>query len=1136
MSRTYPPQYPHWLRIGWVVAILVAVAVRLWNGVTGPLLRGYDDHGHVGYILYLDLHHAVPFADQGWSYFHPPLHYLFGWVLAQAGSVEILLHGLALLAGAASLAIAWFAARTVRLAAPARPELELFAFASVSLLPVYLYSSTMAGNEVTAAFFGTLGLALFVGNECRERPGLASDALVGVVLGLALLSKVSAMLVLGACGMALLLRLLRTPGFGAALPRIVLRGIVLAGVAAAVASPYYGRNVSEFGTPLKMSRDNPHVKKLESSQPPGSRTWVDFVKISPELLLDPNPEAPHLLHSVWGTAYAGMWSDTRIAAVPHAPRIRRARSANVILGLAPTLLALLGAGLALRDVLRGNRAGIYAPMFCVAATSLAAFGYFAVAAPQFSALKGSYLLSLTLPYAAFLARGIEELVRPGVARGAALAAALVGVPGLASALVHADGVVLPALEDHKATASILVHFGEIEAARDYYETQGRTLFGPTLPRTDNLGSVALLAGDPFTARSSFEQQMPEPGREPFRWNALAVAAALAGDLEEAHALVLQAVEADAGEVGLVNRAVIEAALAGGSDADASARAEALLRQALALDPALQPAWHALAFVLEQAGLPDAAAVARSEGARVAGLAPRGYPYGVPDGLGQYPSWALAERWMLWPEADALKLARAPYRASNAIAMRDAAEILADAPHIVLVMIDTLRADHLGSYGYPRPTSPNIDRLADEGVRFANVSATSSWTLPSVASLFTSRRPEDHGATAWGRRLKESDRTLVEHLHSAGYATTGVSGNFVHVNEKVGFDRGFDRWQTLSVALVDEEKEALFAGKEGEPGLRAPTAREINEAVFTELPPPGARPLFLYVHYMEPHSEYDPPADLRAAFVRDATPLAGMETVTSDLLGELVRGEVAMGSRELARVVDLYDAEIAAVDRALGELLVGLKARGYGDKLVVAVVSDHGEELDDHGSWFHGLTLHTEALTVPLVVWDSRGRSGPPVIEAPVDLLDVPTTLLGLADIGRPGGMAGRDLLPNGPGLPRDITALLSRDVLLERHLGPRKHQRALTRWPWKVISVRGGGALVYQLEEDPGEMNPVSLQDPRIPAELLAAAHPPASDSKKGERAKRRARRAREQQAPAATQPEPTQKEREQLRALGYAE
>src|SRR3990172_9728695 len=124
------------LLLGWGVAVGAAVGVRLWNALEGPLLWGYDAWGHVAYALFLDLYRALPWADRGWSYFHPPLHYLFGWALAQLGSGEVLMRGLALVGSAASLATAALAAWIVPAVAPERPALALVGFGAVAVLPV----------------------------------------------------------------------------------------------------------------------------------------------------------------------------------------------------------------------------------------------------------------------------------------------------------------------------------------------------------------------------------------------------------------------------------------------------------------------------------------------------------------------------------------------------------------------------------------------------------------------------------------------------------------------------------------------------------------------------------------------------------------------------------------------------------------------------------------------------------------------------------------------------------------------------------------------------------------------------------------------------------------------------------------
>jgi arylsulfatase A-like enzyme len=411
------------------------------------------------------------------------------------------------------------------------------------------------------------------------------------------------------------------------------------------------------------------------------------------------------------------------------------------------------------------------------------------------------------------------------------------------------------------------------------------------------------------------------------------------------------------------------------------------------------------------------------------------------------------------------------------------------PDLVLVVIDTLRADHLGSYGYGRDTSPNIDRLAKRGLVFTNALAASSWTKPSVASLFTSRHPSEHGAVSFGRDLSSELPTLAEKLREAGYRTLGVSGNFVHVAERTGFARGFDAFEALVLQIDQPGEDMLLAmsGEDGEPDyLRAPTGREVNRRVRELLPPRDAAPVFLYVHYMEPHPGYAPPEPQRSAFVTDAAAHARGQPATATYLSGLAANAADLDSAERQRLIDLYDAEIAAVDAAVGELVGVLSARGTLGNTVVALTSDHGEEFGEHGGWFHGLTLNRECLRVPIVLHDAR-RPRPGVRrEEPVDLLDLPTTLLRLAGVTPPPSMRGRDLLA-GNLPPRDLVAELHGDPVFEDHVRPRVQRLALTRWPWKVIVGVDGARSLYRLDRDPDELRPLSAQSGEVPEGLLAA-------------------------------------------------
>jgi arylsulfatase A-like enzyme len=447
---------------------------------------------------------------------------------------------------------------------------------------------------------------------------------------------------------------------------------------------------------------------------------------------------------------------------------------------------------------------------------------------------------------------------------------------------------------------------------------------------------------------------------------------------------------------------------------------------------------------------------------------------------------------------------------------------ASQPDLVLVVIDALRADHLASYGYHRPTSPHIDRLAEQGILFTNASAPSSWTRPSVASLFTSRSPSEHGAVSLLKPLAGKLPTLAERLGEAGYLTIGVSANFVHVTKRSGLARGFEVWRSFSKPVEEGSSKTVWTAKRGagQATLRAPSGAELNAAVIRRIPAPDAGPIFLYVHYMEPHSPYVPPPRLLARIAGERAGERRREAATNDYLVDLAARRVQLGEAERQELVDLYDAEIAAVDEAIGDLVAALQERDRWENTVMVITSDHGEEFADHGGWFHAINLHSESLRVPLVVHDARIRRTGDRRSVPVDLLDVPMTLLDLAGVPASPGMRGRSLLDSDLTPGRDLVAELHEDPAFERRIGPRTHRLALTRWPWKAIVNRDGDAWAYQLERDPLESS--AVPPGQVPPDLLSSAR----DLER--------RFDSSSSRPQAT--EPDESTREGLRALGYAE
>jgi tetratricopeptide (TPR) repeat protein len=611
----------------------VAVASRLWNALEMPVLHGYDAIGHVAYALFLDLYRAVPHADQGWSYFQPPLHYLFGWGLAQAGSAPVLVRGLALVASTASLLTAALAAYAVRLGMPGRPGAPLIAFVAVAFLPVHIYSSTMPGNELTSALLGSAAVLLFLRNERRESPSLVGDAGTGLMAGLALLAKFSGLLPLVVILAALGLGSLRRSGADPV--RTTLRAALIAGVALVVCVPYYLRNVGEFGTPFQLSRDFPLVAAVESQQPPGERSWRDLVRFPLRAFAEPDPRAEHLLHSVPGGVYVHAWTDARLGVE------RPLARALMIAGLVPTGLALLGLALCVRRALRERDPveGALAMLGLAAAGALLIMAY---RVPTFAMLKASYLLGASVSYGYFVARGIAFLNRPAGAG----ASAFVVAAAVLSAIASTPGGLRPRGGENEWMASVHAYFGAYDEAQAIYRRQkdvvrlkrrarmgGQRALGRTLMREYRAG-VLIEAGEAAHAREIYDGRRRVVGAPPHlesvssRWgmNRQAVATALAGDLPAARDLLNRALDRATEPPLLVNRAALRALQGdhGGAEDD--------LRRALEGEPGLSAAWSVRAFLEAQRGETEEAARSRREAERLSYLAPRGFPYGVGNGF------------------------------------------------------------------------------------------------------------------------------------------------------------------------------------------------------------------------------------------------------------------------------------------------------------------------------------------------------------------------------------------------------------------------------------------------------------------------------------------------------------------------
>ena len=326
---------------------------------------------------------------------------------------------------------------------------------------------------------------------------------------------------------------------------------------------------------------------------------------------------------------------------------------------------------------------------------------------------------------------------------------------------------------------------------------------------------------------------------------------------------------------------------------------------------------------------------------------------------------------------------------------------AKAPLVILYLVDTLRADHTGPYGYTRDTTPELDAFAKDAVVFEQAIASASWTKPSVASLFTSLPPGRHRAVQLRDRLDDSALTLAEMLQAKGYATGATIANSVIYLPEANFHQGFDYFEGLH-------------GEEGRPSKIVEAAPLVDRALAW-LDVRAGLPTLLYVHTMDPHVPYTPPAPFDRKY--DPPPV-------EDHPGQDPRTDYKE-PLDRERLVAQYDGEIAYGDREFGRFVRELKARGLYEDALIVFLADHGEEFLDHGKWLHGRSVFDELVRVPLIVKLPGRRHGGRRVEQQVRLVDVLPTLLASQGLPAPSAPAitGRPLQGALSGELEDLEAL-----------------------------------------------------------------------------------------------------------------
>jgi arylsulfatase A-like enzyme len=458
----------------------------------------------------------------------------------------------------------------------------------------------------------------------------------------------------------------------------------------------------------------------------------------------------------------------------------------------------------------------------------------------------------------------------------------------------------------------------------------------------------------------------------------------------------------------------------------------------------------------------------------------------------------------------------------------------DRPSFLVVVVDTLRADHLGCYGYVRPTTPALDRLASEGALFERAFSQSSWTKPATASLFTGRFPLQHQALYERSRLPEAETTIPEYLRPRAYRTAVLSAN-PWVTPEYGFDQGVDdfvsvydeRFTRVTLfmtvlkrisQLVDGKLRLYNKVKYLVLGELSTTARDVRlvDAAVAWLGAHGARPFFLYLHMMSPHHPYDPPKPFDR-FVPDPghAPVKNYPRKSYEFFAH---GD-PLPEPELADMLARYDGDILHADTEIARLLEALDRQGLAQTTIVLVTADHGEEFYDHGNWGHGQSLYNELIRVPLIV-RAPGRIPPGTRTArPVMHVDVVPTLLSLAGAPHP---------PSLPVIAENLLDVVAGKVgapdrpIVSELLYRAAQGEIVVSGDRKLLAVRQNDELIQQvfdLAYDFAERTPITSQAEIEPLDRLRV------DTR---RALERAR--------SAAQDATTDTNLDHLRDLGYAE
>jgi arylsulfatase A-like enzyme len=418
-----------------------------------------------------------------------------------------------------------------------------------------------------------------------------------------------------------------------------------------------------------------------------------------------------------------------------------------------------------------------------------------------------------------------------------------------------------------------------------------------------------------------------------------------------------------------------------------------------------------------------------------------------------------------------------------------------APDVVLIVLDTVRAQNMSAYGYARETTPRFDALAREGALYLDATSPSTWSLASHASLFTGLFPSTHGAHFEHRFLDDGPPTLAETLEKAGYETITFTAN-AFISDTIGLTRGFrqsdESWRAgqagRQFSFTYRVLDSLGFGVDDKGGGVVATDFES----WAEERSPDDPPAFVFVNFIEAHFPYHQlPQDYLRLYT--GLPRAQLRDLSMQLMGAQFGGAAPPAEIAMRPSIDMYDGGIVYTDHLLGRIVDALQRRGTLDDTVLIVMSDHGELLGEHGAYGHGAALYEPGIRVPLLVrYPGRVPAGARV-ETPISTVGVFATILDLLDLEPPGPLHVSSLLPvisgGAPGGP----------VISERHMTPvgvapedvdpmadsSARIRTYRIGSWKLVETSKGETFLFDLDADPGEARDVTAANPTEVARLV---------------------------------------------------